>query len=241
MSVKILEPANTGIDIGENVACGLLGSRDHHNRQTQAARGLYLGIGRGAARVLGDEHFDALGRQKPCLCLGVEGAAVGKEADARRERHITRRVDGAGEVVMLRRRSEGWKLEASRGQEHAPRRVSQGGSRFFGRRDEGPAVAAPGLPGGAPEGAEGDAYNACRGDGIGRDVNREWMCRVDHGLDLLLSQPGREAFAAAEAAGAARDRLGERYAGAAGERKGRLEAPVVRNAAREFACFGGAA
>jgi hypothetical protein len=67
------------------------------------------------------------------------------------------------------------------------------------------------------------------------------MCGVDYGLDLLLSQPSREAIAAAKSAHPGRDGLDEGRAGAASERKGRLEAPVAGQAAGKLACFGGAA
>ena len=219
--------------------CGLLGSRDHHDRQAEAARRLDLGVGRGAARVLGDEDVDALAREEPLFRVGIEGTALMEEADARRKRHVARRIDGAREIVVLGRGGEGRKLEASGGQEHAPRRVAEGGRRVLrpsrrrssGRRARAPKRGRRSEPSGMPSSAR-------RGDGVGRDVNRKRMCRVDYGLDLLLSEPGREAVRAAEAADPASGRVGQaaRWCGrrakgsarSGGRRRGGPQARVLR-------------
>ena len=238
---KSFEPTNTSVDAGENMASGLLGAGDHHDQQTKPARGLDLGVGRGSARVLRDEHVDALGGEEARLRICVEGAATGEEADVGRERHVARWVDSAGQVSVLWSHGEGGKLETPRGQKNAPRRFSQAGSRLLGIRDDSPAVSLPWLPGGTAKGAQRYAHGTRRGDGVGRDVNRKWMCGVDCGLDLLLSEPGLEPCAAAEAADSRRERLGVRCDSASSERQRRLEAPVVLNTVRKLTCFRGAA
>jgi hypothetical protein len=61
--------------------------------------------------------------------------------------------------------------------------------------------------------------------------------RIDHGVDALGLEIGRKTLGAAEAAGPLRDRRGRGVRGRAGERQERRDGGLVRQAARERACF----
>jgi hypothetical protein len=63
------------------------------------------------------------------------------------------------------------------------------------------------------------------------------MSRVDHGVDALGPKIRGKTLGAAEAAGPLRDRRGRGIRGRPRERQKRLDAMIVRQAARERVCF----
>jgi hypothetical protein len=87
-------------------------------------------------------------------------------------------------------------------QQHAPRRPGERGHRAIQIGHVLPAVARPGLPGGAGEGHQRHAGFLRRGHGIGAHPRGERVRRIDHMGDPLGAQPGDQARHAAKAADA---------------------------------------
>ena len=87
----------------------------------------------------------------------------------------------------------------------------------------------------------GSAGLRAGGDGIGRHLGGIGMRGIDHGVDLLVAQPSRKPFDAAEAADAGGQRLRSGIGGSAGQRQGGVEARVAGQQLRQRRGFGGAA
>ena len=77
------------------------GAVDEDDRQAEGAGGGELGIGGGAAAILGDEDVDAVLRQERAFGGFGEGAA-GEENLGPRQGVGVGRVDGAEQVMVLR-------------------------------------------------------------------------------------------------------------------------------------------
>ena len=241
IGVEPLEPFERGFGAGKNVTAHLLRALDHDHGKPQAAGGLDLAVGSGAARVLGYEDLNLLAPHEPGLRLGVEGSTLEEDANARRQGDVGRRIDGTGEIDMLRRGAEPGKLETADGEEHAARRLAQGSGRGCGRRHDRPAIASPRLPRRADDRAERETEALARGRGVGRDLARERMRGVDDRLYSLYGEPRGEPLGAAEAADAAWKRLRRRRMRAPGERQDRAKPRIRRNEAGKLARLGGAA
>ena len=105
------------LDVGHHLVELMIGGdadrfgRSHHDHgQAQAPSRRDLAIGGITAGVLGDHDLHPLGLHQPGLRFLVERAAL-KQQPVVRQVQFVRRVDGANDIVMLRRRLEGGKAE----------------------------------------------------------------------------------------------------------------------------------
>lgn len=238
---QAFEPGVRGGGIAERCAGGFMRAVNHDDGNAKHASSFDLGVGLGAAGVLGDEHIDAPALHECRFSFKVEGRTLGDESDMRRQRDVASRIDGAGDVVVLWRGGERGKLQAADSQQHAAGLVAEGRCGARGVADVRPGVAFDRLPCLANDGAQGKAERARCGDRIGRNVNRKRMRRIDDGLHLLILEPAREAIGTAEAADARGDRLSGGRARAAGERQHGFEARVGREEPAQLACLARAA
>ena len=138
---------------------------------------------------------------------------------------------------MLRRAEERGELQPPLGEERRSRLGSERRGGIFHGRDFDPPVARLARPRRAGEDDERRAGGAAGGDGVGRHARREWMGRVDDGVDALVREIGGEARGAAEAADAQRDRRRRGIGGRARKREERLDLGVVGDPPRERARF----
>src|SRR5260370_35947319 len=94
------------------------------------ARGFDLGVGRRSAGVFRDEQINLLALEKGRFRFSVEGAATRQQPEIGRQRDLAGRVDGAGNVVMMRPVRESAQFEAAKREKNAarlrPERVGSG-------------------------------------------------------------------------------------------------------------------
>jgi hypothetical protein len=234
MSEPLFEPGNSGFGTFDGVSIRLGRTRNHHDRDAKPARGFDLGVGRRAAGVFRDEKIDFLALKKRRFRLPVEGPASEQQPDIGRQRDIARRVDRAGDVVMMRRGCEGAQLEAAKREKNAarvrPERVGSG----FGVRDGKPGVAGLGLPGRAYDRGKRDRKPGAGDDRVGRDLVGVGVRGVNDRSRCIQLQPVNQAVHAAEAADPRSNGLRLGIRGAPGQRDSCLEARVRRQQARQL-------
>ena len=206
----------------------------------ERARRLDLGIGGAAARVPRNDHVDLALLQQAQFGVAIERSALLQQNEIVRP-HALRRVDEAGDVVMLGHGGEGVQFLPAKGEEHASRRLADGERCGDGGGRRLPFVAGFRLPGGTDERGQRDAGARAGDDGVGGDARGVGMGGVDHRLDRLLLDVSRKTVGAAEAADARRDGLRPGRGGASGERQGRLEARIAREEPGQRRGFRGAA
>src|ERR1700737_3742588 len=115
MSELMFKPEYGRLRAFESMSTRLVRSRNHHDGDAKMARRFDLWVGRRPARVFGDEHFDLLAREKRRFRFSVEGTTIVKQPDIWRQRDVTRRIDGAGDVVMMGRARESPELKGAKG------------------------------------------------------------------------------------------------------------------------------
>ena len=187
-----------GLDIGLGWAF------HHHHRQGEPARRHELADRRRAAGILADQDLDALAAHQILLVIGVEGAALLDDIDMGHGQTIADRLDGAYEIAMLGRIGEGGQLEATDGEEDAPRLLAQRLRGGLDIRHGFPAIAGTRLPGLAADRQKRHAFRLAGMLGMEGHDRGEGMGRVDDGDDAFLDQIAPQALDAAEAAGADR-------------------------------------
>ncbi len=116
------------------------GAVDEEDREAEGAGGGELGVGGGAAAVLGDEDVDAVPDEERALGGFGEGAA-GEEEFGLRQGLGVGRVDGAEQVMVLGGGAEEAGFLAADREEDAGRGGAEGFRGVGEGRDEGPAVA----------------------------------------------------------------------------------------------------
>jgi hypothetical protein len=239
MSELMFKPEYGRLRAFEGMSTRLVRSRNHHDGDAKMARRFDLCVGRRPARVFGDEHFDLLAREKRRFRFSVEGTTIVKQPDIGRQRDVTRRIDGAGDVVMMGRARESTELKAAKREKNATGFWSQriGGS--FGARDGKPVVARLGFPGGAHDRGERDRKPCAGRDRVGGDLIGVRMRCVNDRLRCVLLKPRGETVGAAEAADPGSHRLRFGVRGAPGKRNRRVEAGVSRQQARQLRGLGG--
>lgn len=223
---KAFEPVQRGGGIAQRRAGRFMWPVDHDDGNAKRAGGGDLGVGLGAARVLGHHDFDAFALHQVRFGFEAERRTLSDEGDARRKRDVSGRVDGAGDVVMLRGACECAELQATDGQQYAAGLDAECRRGFGGIGDGFPVVAVDRLPRLADNRAKRQAKRACGCNRIGRNVNRVGMRGIDDGFCSLMIEPAYEPVYTAEATDAGGDRLLSGRARAAGEREHGFKACV---------------
>jgi hypothetical protein len=180
---------------------------DHDDGQAERARGIDLRPRALPARVFGDNQIDPLCAHQGKVARQREGAAIHDQMVMRQPRRLTRRIDEAEQIMMLRLGSEGRDMHSAERQ-HDTARLSA--KRSHGARyvsDMGPVVACPRFPGRAGQHHVSDARLLRRLQGMSAHGGGEGVGRVDQMRDRLLLQIGGETRNAAKAADADGHRL----------------------------------
>ena len=194
-----MKPCDARLDVGHDDARRLVRPRDHHDRQAEIARRFDLGVRRRAAGILGNDHVNLLVAKQAGLGGAVERSARLQEADVGRQGGLLRRIDGARDVVMLRRRRKGVQLESSQAQEDAAWR---GAERHCGRMGVAhalPEISGSGLPGRTCERNQRNTGRAAGGNGVGGDLVCVGMGGVNDHIDTGFIDESSEPIGAAEA------------------------------------------
>lgn len=187
---------------------GRLAALDHHDLDSEVARGLDLGIGHRPARIFRDHHVDAVFLQQAPFVIDVEWSAGQQVAAIGHVEWRIDRIDAAHEIGMLRGAGEAAGLLATDGEEDTPRRRTQHADRGIDVGDAGPSVGGILLPLGTPQRKDRSAGSLGRHRGVGGDAIGKRMRGVNQQVDIFLSQVINQPFDAAEAANAGRQGQG---------------------------------
>jgi len=194
---------------GRDIECGAgaVGAPHQDHGQAESARRRELAGRRAAAAVLGDQHVDAMRPHQTLFVPRIERTSPGDDGYVGEIVARVHGIDGADEVVMLRRGSKGRELQAARRQKHAARRGAQRSGGRLHSRDLGPAIARLRRPGRTGDLEQATSRELCRLAGVARHLRREGMRRIDQHLDLFGPEVGRQTIGTAEAADTRRDWL----------------------------------
>ena len=214
---------------------------DQHDGQAENARGNDLALRGLAAGILADDHVDAVRAEQLHLILDGEGTAREKIVDIGRIQRRVDRIDAAHEIMVLRRGVEGLGLLPADGEKDAARRGAQRRHGPGDRGDARPAVALRLFPAEALQPQQGNAGRRARGAGIGGNLFREGVGRVDEKIDGLTVEIGRQPLYATETAAAHRHRLRRGIERAPGQRQGDGKIGPFGKPGRKVASFRGAA
>ncbi len=179
-----------------------------------SARGIQLGARARAARILGDDHLDAVFAQQGQFARRREGAAIHDQmmvGPGRRRGGI----DEAQQVEMLRGLGKVADGLAAKCQEHARRVGAERSDRLFGIRHADPAITGAFHPFGSGQREQRHARPLRRRNRIGADPRGEGVGRVDQMRHAFALQVIGQPLDPAEPADAYRDRLGAGVLGAA--------------------------
>ncbi len=213
---------------------------DHNHGQSQRARRLDLGRSSMAARILRQNHFNAMLRKQTDIVFSGEWPACGNKVDVGKAVKNRRLVDEPDDISVMRRSVELREDEAANAKD--PARL--GPKRCYGRSHVGnldPAVAWLTFPGRSFHGKKrrtGD--RGCR-DGIAADLGGKGMGRVRQDIDALVPEVTGKPFNPAKAAASNRNWLSARHRRPSRKRQGCLETLVGSEHPRKRARLRGAA
>lgn len=213
---------------------------DHDHLDAEPARCGNLAVGGAAAAVLGDDHIDLPAPEQRGFIGFRKG--TGRQdrllvGQIKRRRH---RIDAADDVAVLRRDLEVESFLSTYRQEDAASPITERADGLDNAIDSSPAVARQGHPFRSAEGDKRNAGSLRCFRGVVRNACGKRVRRIDQQRDIFVMQEMRQPIGAAKAADARLDRLRPRVRGAAGQRDGGVVADIFGQAAREFACLGGA-
>jgi len=225
---------------------GQFGSRDHHHRNVEFARGVDLGMRAGATGVAGDNPFDSARAHQFQLALEREWPARHDDVRVGKRERPGRRIDKSQGVGVLRPGAECGDVLPSDRKENAgalERQCRHGGG-GIGCLD--PRVARCFGPWRALERDQPRSGGCAGDDRVAAHLDREGMGSIDDVCDLFPSNVFGKAAGASETAGARRQRLRCRGARAPSIGIGRLnsrardgigkQVSVARSAQYKGAC-----
>lgn len=170
------------------------GACDHHNGQTQIARGGKFWRGGVGAGVFRDEDIDTVLSHQACFGLAREGGALEQDRVIRRQAGRIRGDNAADEVVMLWRGAKRREILASGGEEHTARRGAKSGRCGVDVRHNDPVIVRRGLPAGPLQTQERCAGLGAGSDSIATHLRGKRVCGVDHRANFLCVKIGGQTF-----------------------------------------------
>ncbi len=216
-------------------------ARNHHDRQAERVRRFDLGNGGIAARILGENSFDAMLPEQADIVLRREGASRLDHCDVRQAGRNRGPVDHADNISVLPRGSQLRKGKAADAAEDDARLWAErcdGGSNV---RRLDPAISRLLLPSGPLDGEKRRAGHRGGLDRVAAHLASEGMRGVDQHIDAFHPQIAGKALRTAKTAASRWNWLSAGRGGPACERKDCFEAPVAGEESRKRARFRGAA
>lgn len=231
------EPSERHLDIRRRFGIGQLWPRHHNDRQSKLARGGDFRIGRVGTRILGDDDLDGFAGQKTFLPVYIEGSARCDHAAIRKLQRRGECIDGADQIVVVRRGEEGRDFKLSDRKKNSARYGSQTARsvRHTGCID--PDVALLPHPGRAFEPQQRNGGFMRGMNRVGRHLRGKWMGRIDQRVDGTILQVTPQSLDAAETAYPVWNRRRNDVCRPSSERDLRLEPHIAAEPARETACF----
>ena len=213
----------------------------HHDRQTEFARGLDLGVGRIATGVFGYHDVDAMLHQHRAVAFEIERSARHDHLSFAQRQRRTRRIDQPQQIMMPRMSGKSIEVLSPDTEEYPARH----GAEHFGRRsdviDFDPVIAGHALPRHALERQQRHFGQRAGGGGMRTHLRRERMGRIDDAFDLFGAKIVDQSFYAAKAADTPRDRRRRRVFSAAGVGQDRIDPRVPGDLGHQPVGIGGAA
>ncbi len=203
----MIDPAQHRGDVVHLDPVGQRRPIDHHDGQSQGARGNQLGLRAAAARILAHQQIDTFRLQQRVIGLFCERAAINDEPVVRQRDGVVGVIDEAQQIMMLGLRGEGGDVHPPQRQHDAARRPRQCRNRAGDVGYAVPAVALPGRPTGPRQRDVRNTGLLRSSDGVGAHLRSEGMRRVDQMSDARVAKVGGEPCDASEAADAHRNRL----------------------------------
>ena len=176
----------------------------HVDGNAELARRLDLGVGRGAARILGEHVANAMPLEEVGIVFHSEWSACG---DARRVGKVGGRIDwiyDADQVAMLRSARESIDSLAAKSGEDVLGLSGKCGDCRIDAVVFDPIVAGDAHPRRTLDGKHGHASLCTSGHGVGADARGKRMRGVDDKIDILARDIVRKPFDAAETTDARR-------------------------------------
>ena len=171
----------------------------------------------------------------------VERPARAQFGDPPQWQGVADRLDRAHQIGVLRRRGERRQLESADRQEHVARRGSERRRGIRHRRNLDPAITRLGEPGRPAQPEQRQAETRAGGGGVARHDRSKRVSGIDRRRNPLLGEPAGQAFDAAKAADAGRQRRRARVAGAPGQGQDRVDIGSPGERRRQCGGFGRAA
>ncbi len=221
-----IDPVLDGCDADDCLCAGRAGTLDHDDRQAKPARGMDLAKGRGAAAVLADDDFHAVGAHQRFFRLRVKRAAI--ENDARIRQDNIRRIDTADQIAVLRVAGKRREFLPSNGQKHGFRLSAKRFRRACDIIHFDPAITLGFRPSRALKRDQRRFIDLRRRDSVRADLCGKGMRHIDQKIDIFGAHIGRQPFNPAEAAHPRSDSLRQRRFCAASQRK--RDAQIVAHA-----------
>lgn len=212
---------------------------EHDHLNAEFARGFDLGIGRGAATILANDHVNAVSFQHLPFGRSVERPASENIGRIRHREWGLDRIDTADEIAMLRRLLEGQKLLTAKRKEHTARRAAQGSDSFAAAVNQCPAVAGNRLPCRPSQRQQRHARKPRRCGSAGRNLRRVGVRRIDYQIDAMFANIGGQPFRSAEAARTCGHALLDWPLGATGKRERNGQRIMRGKFPGQLAGFGG--
>lgn len=185
-----------GHDVGhvlQDRAFGNPGPVEQDHRQTQVPGRDQLGLGPAAARILGDDHIDAVILQKRPVACHCKGPSGNHHLGVRQGERFGRWIDQTQQEMMRAGLGKSRKVLAADGKKHPLGSDSKGSDSAGQVGGMGPAVAGDRRPWRPLEGDQGNACCSAGPDRVAAHLRREWVGRVDHLGDAfrpkIIDQP----------------------------------------------------
>src|SRR5918996_3089543 len=234
-----VEPGERSLNRFHHRTGGRRRPADHQHRQLEAAGRDQLGVGRLAAARFGHQDVDAMLAKQRDLGLDRERAAPAQPLRPA-ERQASRGLDRADQEPQIQP-GEGVEIPLPDGEEDAvaERRQPAGGFGEIGDLD--PTIARLARPGRSEQTQARHAHRLTGAFGMGADLDRERVSRIDQPVDAAYGEEFGQAVGAAEAAASHFAGRQNRGTGASGKRADDLDAGSRRAGLRERYCLRGAA
>ncbi len=229
----MLEPAQSLLYGLYGGAARVRRAPQQQHRYAERAGSSELGIGRRAAAVLRNQDLDAMELEQVALCGFVKGPSCREVTGMRNTERAG--IHAAYQVTVLRRGNKRREIATSQGQKNALRRCPERANGSLGVGNLSPAVPCHRSPGGATDGEQRRAGVLSGVYGVGGDLGRIRVGRIDEDIDVRGTQELDHSSCSTETAAPCWHRLAQRCRRPSCERQHRGYVVTSGEACRETA------
>ena len=217
------------------------GTTHHHDRQSEIARSLDLGISGVAAGVPGNDDVDAMLHQHRAVAGEIERPARHDHLRILHRQRRARRIDQPDQIEMLRMRGEKLEMLPPDAEKYPTRCRTQGVSRRGDVVNFDPAIGRRALPGCTLKRQQRHSGQSTGRNRVRAHLRCEWMGGIDHARDFLCADIIDQTIDAAKTADAPANRRRRRIFGTAGIGQDRIDTWILGDRRHQPVGVGGAA